>query len=72
MTQYKHIVQVHPIENGQPNLYEVKAEYEFDTEQQAEAWVGKFNTPNYNVDKGDPGFKAVYLGRVNEATGELE
>lgn len=71
MSQFVHIVYVHPVENGEPNLHKVRYEQEFDTVSQAEAWMGKFNTPNYRVDKGYPAYKAVYYGCVNDATGEL-
>lgn len=71
MTKYVHIVQVHPVENGEPNLYKVKDEMEFETKTQADAWIKIFNdiekTYNPKVE-----FQAVYLGRVNDATGELE
>ena len=72
MTTYKHIVQVHPVENGLPNLYKVNCEREFDTVDAAYKWLD-----NYNDDRQDDGrcvreFKAVYYGRVNDATGELE
>ena len=67
MTIYKHIVQVHPVENGEPNLYKVKREIEFTSNKEALEWLEKFN---YMVD-GD-GTIAVYRGRVNDTTGELE
>lgn len=69
MTVYKHIVQVHPVENGQPNLYKVVHEEEFLTEAGAQKWIELYGA-TYN-ETGD-GYKAVYLGRVNDATGELE
>ena len=65
MTTYKHIVQVHPVENGEPNLHEVKHEIEFPTKDWAMEYILNFNTP------GAP-LEAVYHGRVNDATGELE
>jgi hypothetical protein len=71
MTKFVHIVQVHPVELGKPNLHKVVQEQEFDTVRQAEAWIDKFNTPNYRVDKGYPAYQAVYLGCVNDETGEL-
>ena len=69
MTTYKHIVQVHPVELGEPNLYKVKGEGEFDTKEAADAYINRFNEFQEKT-KGE--VKAVYLGRVNEATGELE
>jgi hypothetical protein len=71
MTKYVHIVQVHPIELGEPNLHKVKDEMEFETKTQADAWIKIFNdiekTYGPKVE-----LKAVYLGRVNHETGELE
>ncbi len=71
VTKYVHIVQVHPVENGEPNLYKVKNEMEFETKAQADAWMKIFNdiekTYGPKVE-----LQAVYLGRVNDATGELE
>lgn len=69
MTTYKHIVQVHPVENwGKPNLHKVEKEFEYDQEWEAKAAVDWLNCIVYK----DKRFKAVYCGRVNEATGELE
>ena len=70
MTTYKHIVQVHPVENGLPNLYKVKTEREFVTKELAEYWIELFNKHPYQED--GIVYKAVYLGRVNDETGELE
>ena len=71
MTTYKHIVQVHPVENGEPNLHKVKEEREYETKAAADAWIKIFNdiekTYGPKVE-----FQAVYRGRVNDATGELE
>lgn len=75
MTKYIHIVQVHLVENGEPNLYKVKAEREFATEKEATAWVKYYNTLGDNMRKQGadlPNQEAVYLGRVNDETGELE
>lgn len=69
MTQFVHIVYVHPVENGEPNLHKVKAEREFVSKEAAEAYVLAYNK---NFDAGIREHKAVYLGRVNDATGELE
>ena len=71
MTRFVYIVYVHPVELGEPNLHKVVEEQEFETKEHAEAWVNTFNTPNYRVDKGYPAYQAVYLGCVNDATGEL-
>jgi hypothetical protein len=75
MTTYKHIVQVHPVENGEVNLSKVweidggtKMEMSFLSKEEATNWEFWFNTFGRNSDL----IKAVYLGRVNDATGELE
>lgn len=65
MTKYVHIVYVHPVELGEPNLHKVKHEIEFPTKDWAMEYILNFNTP------GAP-LEAVYHGRVNDATGELE
>lgn len=70
MTTYKHIVQVHPVELGEPNLHKVKMEREFDTREAARAWTLEFNEAQELVTTDR--LEAVYLGRVNDATGELE
>lgn len=70
MTTYKHIVQVYPVENGEPNLHKVKMEQEFRLEASAKAWADRVN--KVEVMDGEPEFQAVYLGRVNDTTGELE
>lgn len=69
MTTYKHIVQVHPVENGEPNLYKVLWEKEFDTKELAD-WYIKTADASFK-ELGVEG-KAVYRGRVNVETGELE
>jgi len=78
MPKYVHIVYVHPVENGEPNLYKVKMEREFETKAGADAWIKIFNAWikifNDEEEKYGPRLqvKAVYHGRVNDATGELE
>lgn len=72
MTKYVHIVQVHPVELGEPNLHKVRAEREFGTEQEAMAWVANFNYDGQDDGRWTRDILAVYLGRVNDATGELE
>jgi hypothetical protein len=68
MTKYVHIVYVHPVENSLPNLHKVKAEREFDTKEQADAWIVDHNSLH---DPYEWNYKAVYYGCVNDATGEL-
>ena len=71
MTKYVHIVQVHPVELGEPNTVKVVDEREFLTEDKAKEWIDYYNEwPQ--LDRHDYPTKAVYLGRVNDATGELE
>lgn len=64
MTKYFHIVQIHPVENGEPNLHKVKREEEFDDFRQAMRWIKDYNL-NYEKTR------AVYRGCVNDETGEL-
>ncbi len=68
MTKFVHIVQVHPVENGEPNLHKVKREEEFEHKWQADKCVEWLNL-NYEAHKME--LKAVYLGCVNDETGEL-
>ena len=71
MTTYTHIVQVHPVENGEPNLHKVVAENEFDNQADADWWIEVYNL-NPKQDRHGGPTKAVYLGRVNDRAGELE
>lgn len=64
MTKYVHIVQVHPVENGEPNLYKVKQEKEFWYKERAEEWIERYNAKSNQ-------YRAVYLGCVDDETGEL-
>jgi len=67
---HKHIVQVHPVYKDGVNLNEVTAEYECETKEEADCLMEIWNRPPI---RGRKAFaKAVYLGRVNEVTGELE
>ena len=68
MTKFVHIVQVHPVENGEPNLHKVAHEAEAETKEEADAFI-KW----YNKAQQDTGglYKAVYRGCVNDETGEL-
>lgn len=65
MTKFVHIVQVHPVELGEPNLYKVLMEKEFEDKGRAFNWIESFNE-FAGVDE-----RAVYLGCVNDETGEL-
>ena len=64
MTKFVHIVQVHPVENGEPNLSKVKQEKEYDTKYGALAAVMDYNLIYKKT-------RAVYVGCVNTETGEL-
>lgn len=69
MNTHKHIVQVHPVENGEVNLSKVEHEVEFDTYGNIDTIIKLVNESNWFKEKL---LKAVYLGRVNDATGERE
>jgi len=68
MTKFVHIVYVHPVENGLPNLHKVELEREFETKEEAERWAELYNDIEKIFGNED---RAVYLGCVNNATGEL-
>ena len=68
MTKFVHIVQVHPVENGEPNLYKVKFEEEFEYRDEATASVIEMNILFKEQGKD---LRAVYYGCVNDETGEL-
>ena len=70
MTKYFHIVQVHPVENGAPNTYKVVDEREFGTQVEADDWLEFFNHKG-GTDRHGAKTVAVYLGCVNDETGEL-
>jgi hypothetical protein len=74
VTKFVHIVYVHPVENGLPNLYKVKFEKEFETETQATDYVLMYNKNIKFMKKGnnlpDYDLRAVYYGCVNDETGE--
>lgn len=65
--KYSHIVQVHPVESGGPNLYKVRWEFEFDTKDEADDFINDYNQNDYTVEL----FRAVYRGCVNCESGEL-
>jgi hypothetical protein len=65
MITHKHIVQVHPVENGEVNLSKVEEEVKFVTKEDADYYIQWYDINDYEI-------KAVYLGRVNDTTGELE
>ena len=70
MTTHKHIVQVHPVYKDGINLNEVTTEYECETKEEADYLIEIWNRP---PTRGRKAFaRAVYRGRVNCETGELE
>ena len=68
MTKFLHIVQVHPVENGEPNLNTVIKDIEFDEIWSAETCVEWLN---HDYKRHNPTRMAVYHGCVNSETGEL-
>jgi len=68
MTKYIHIVQVHPVELGEPNLHKVVLEKEFESHFNALNWV---EIRNGRAEQKGEALKAVYYGCVNDETGEL-
>ena len=66
MTKYFHIVQVPPVYNGIVQTHKVKHEQEFATKIEADEYIAAFNDPVQGFN-----YKAVYLGCVNDETGEL-
>lgn len=66
MTQHKHIVQVHPIENGLPDLNRVELTMKFNTQKQANKWITNYNNTerHFNVE-----LKAFYSGHTNTKLG---
>ncbi len=65
VTKYFHIVQVHPVYDGIVQTHKVKLEKEFETKEEAEEYIVGFDL----IYKGE--YRAVYLGCVNDETGEL-
>ena len=60
---YTHVVQVHPMENGEPNLHKVEKEFEYNDLESAEICIQHWNETATHT-------KAVYTGCVNNASGE--
>ncbi len=75
MTKFVHIVQVHPVELGLPNLHKVEFEKEFETREQADDYIKIYNANiAYMWKRKKIEFynkQAVYYGCVNDETGEL-
>jgi hypothetical protein len=68
MPKFVHIVYVHPVELGEPNLHKVKHEAEFQFYDDALNYVKQ---QNRMFKKSGDALQAVYYGCVNDATGEL-
>jgi uncharacterized protein YciU (UPF0263 family) len=66
MTKFVHIVQVHPVYDGILQTHKVREEKEFGTKVEADDWI-----EYVNLKYKDDNLKAVYLGCVNDETGEL-
>jgi len=64
MPRFVHIVQVHPVYAGILQTHKVKTEFEFATQEAAEDCVEAWNDSATDT-------QAVYLGCVNDETGEL-
>lgn len=70
MTKYVHIVRVHPVENGEPNRSNVHMQLVFVEKVDAE-WYVEVTNASISAHGNYP-YIAVYHGRVNDETGELE
>jgi hypothetical protein len=68
MTQFVHIVQVHPVENGVVQTQTVVMEQELPTKEQVDYFIELYEIMNKTAHLGE---RAVYYGCVNDATGEL-
>jgi hypothetical protein len=68
MPKFVHIVQVHPIVQGILQTHKVKHEAEFQFHDDALAYVKQ---QNRMFEKAGDALEAVYLGCVNDETGEL-
>ncbi len=69
MTTFKHIVQVHPIEQGRPSYHKIRLEKEFDTAMEAQSYIDRFNETALK-EAGKEIVRAVYNGKVNVVTGK--
>ena len=67
MPKFFHIVQVHPVYDGIVQTHKVIREQEFETKRMADLYIESYNE---GAQEGTPRV-AVYLGCVNDETGEL-
>jgi hypothetical protein len=68
MPQFVHIVYVHPVENGEPNLHTVVMEQKCPTKEQADYFIELYEIMTKIAHLSE---QAVYYGCVNDETGEL-
>ncbi len=68
MTKFFHIVQVHPVVQGILQTHKVKTEFEFDEKRKADQRVALLND---DFDALNLNMRAVYVGCVNDETGEM-
>ena len=68
MPKFVHIVQVHPIVQGILQTHKVREEKEFESHFNALQWI---DIRNLRAEQKGEALKAVYLGCVNDETGEL-
>lgn len=66
MTKFFHIVQIKPVYNGIVQTHKVVSEEEFNNKAHAELFIKA-----YNDFQTDGEYVAVYVGCVNDETGEL-
>ncbi len=71
MPKFFHIVQVHPVYNGILQTHKVKAEFEFNTKEEAEMFINRYNAQDGVGFNPEEVYQAVYYGCVNDLTGEL-
>ena len=64
MNKFTYIVQVHPVKDGILQTHKVVKEMEYSEREFAEAAVNHYNEKATKT-------RAVYLGYVNDETGEL-
>ena len=65
---YTHVVRVHSVVNGKPNLSKVKAEFMYDEKREA---YQRIELMNEDFEALNLSMKAVYAGCLNNETGEL-
>jgi hypothetical protein len=68
MSILKHIVQIHPVKNGEPKFSVDIAEQEFDTEDEVYAFSREYNNINfYNNNSDEQRSFAFYRGKIELA-----